>query len=474
MKINLARYTSPFSNPWAVIGESLLLPVLGIALGIWLNPLDPLWVESGFPWIWMAPMVLALRYGPFPGLAGAAMLLIAWLAIHLGPWNLYAGAGFPKIFFLGGLILVMLCGEFSSLWVARARRAETTQIYLDQRLEYVTHQYYLLRLSHDRLEQDLISRPMSMREALTTLRQITLESSGTLPGADALLRLLAQYCQLEVAALYATETQLTERLRTITLGLAREPVACLGQPVPLDLADPMLKRTLDDRSMWHVRNTPETAPPGAADNSRKTGPNAAPQSRYVIVAPLTTFDGERVGLLAVERLPFFALHNETLQTLDLLLGYYTDGLAMRRLAAPVIAAWPDCPPEFASELARLTRVARDSLIGSLIIALEFVDAPDAPTVGDMPMQIQRQKRLLDVNWLIKRPENPQRTVLLTIMPLAGESAAEGYLARVEQWIRPQRQMTLLQAGVFPHQRLIDGSPAVDQLNALLRLSHVAL
>lgn len=442
MRIHLARYTSPFSNPWAVIGETLMLPALAIGLGIWLNPLDPLWVDSSFPWIWFAPMLLALRYGPFPGLAAATLLFLGWLFFNFSAWT---GGEFPKLFFLGGLITVMLCGEFSSLWVARARRAETTQAYLDQRLEFVTHQYYLLRLSHDRLEQDLISRPMSMRDALTTLRGLTLAHDGPLPGAEGLLRLFAQYCQLEVAALHVAEKE--------TL-LAR-PVATLGQPASLDFNDPLVKRALEDDALWHVQ-------------SLQAGSEDPATSRYLIVAPLTTFDGARQGLLTVERLPFFALHQEMLQTLNLMLSYYTDGLAMRRLAAAVQERWPACPPEFASELERLQRVARDSTVTSLIVALEFVPAEGKP-VNDMPFVIQRQKRLLDVNWLL---ESPQRTVLVTLMPLAGEAAAEGYFARIEQWVRQQGAASMLDAGIFPHRRLVDTTPAADQLSQLLAYCHV--
>ena len=69
----------------------------------------------------------------------------------------------------------------------------------DQRLEHLVRQYYLLRLSHDRLEQELIGRPMSMRDALSTLQEV----GSTTQGPEALLRLLAQYCQLETAGLYA-------------------------------------------------------------------------------------------------------------------------------------------------------------------------------------------------------------------------------------------------------------------------------
>ncbi len=134
---------------------------IAVAVGVAFNPEDPLGCTR-------SPLGLAgARHG---GLA-------LWPAGRAGRWRRAAvGIGspcmwvtwtrFPQIFFLGGLITVMLVGEFSSLWRARTRRAEAVQYYLDQRLEHLIRQYYLLRLSHDRLEQELIGRPMSMRDAL--------------------------------------------------------------------------------------------------------------------------------------------------------------------------------------------------------------------------------------------------------------------------------------------------------------------
>ena len=71
----------------------------------------------------------------------------------------------------------------------------------------VSYTHLLLRLSHDRLEQDLIGRPMAMRDALSTLHSLIRDEPGAaaspLPGAQGLLRLLAQYCQLEIATIHS-------------------------------------------------------------------------------------------------------------------------------------------------------------------------------------------------------------------------------------------------------------------------------
>lgn len=430
----LGRLTASNASPLAIVSEILLLPLIAVGLGIALNPEDPLWINANFPWAWFAPVVLALRYGPLAGMGGAGVLLLAWLGLNTGHYEI-----FPKLPFLGGLILIMLVGEFSSLWVARTRRAETVQVYLDQRLEYLTHQYYLLRLSHDRLEQDLISRPMAMRDALKTLRNTSASNHDRKNSSQTLLRLLAQYCQLETASLYPIENG---QLRTAAL-------ASIGNAKPLATDDPLVQQVLLNNRLCHVGQTLEV--------QHQT-------SRYLIAAPLTGVDGENYGLLVVEEIPFFSLQEETLQTINLLLGYYTDGLTMHALAQPIIAQLPDCPPEFAFEIQRLWHIGQTSSVNSIIVALEIL-----PRAGqhDMARQIQRLKRSLDENWLI---EGVGRQLLATLMPLSDESAAEGYLARLENWAQQKSGQTLAEVGIFSHILHLDRDQPIAILNQLKKLA----
>ncbi|MBI4754753.1 MAG: hypothetical protein HY778_04870 [Betaproteobacteria bacterium] len=416
------------------MAEWVIVPLFLVALGVWFNPLDPLWTRSSFPWSWLGPVLVALRYGPFAGLSGALLLLVSWWLLQ----QLGFGQGeIPLGFFLGGLMVTMLCGEFSSLWRTRVRRAEAMQTYLDQRLDYLTHQHYLLRLSHDRLEQDLIARPVSMRDALTDLRTLTVQAppEERLPNADPLLRLLSQFCQIEAAALCHLRDD----------DLDPEPVARIGRHFELDPEDPLVRFAIEENRLAHVQLT----------GARETAP-----AHYVVAVPLSTRLGERFGLLVVERVPFFALHDEMLQTLNLMLGYYADGLDARVTARPVLEAVPRCPLPFAFELVRVWRIRRDSGVGSIVVALSFERQPGQE---DLPQQIQRQQRSVDVTWLI---EHATATVLVTLMPLGSRSSAEGYLARIESWLRQQRNRQLREAGISDYILTIDDTDPVAVMKRL--------
>ena len=69
----LGKLASGATHPAVIVAETLLLPLLAIGLGLLWAPQDPLQVQAGFPWPWLAPVVLALRYGPMAGLGGAVL-----------------------------------------------------------------------------------------------------------------------------------------------------------------------------------------------------------------------------------------------------------------------------------------------------------------------------------------------------------------------------------------------------------------
>ena len=54
--------------------------------------------------------------------------------------------------------------------------------------------------------------------------------------------------------------------------------------------------------------------------------------------PSAGYWGDVYAMLLIDELPFFALQNENLQTINLLLGYYTDGLSTQALSAPLVGA----------------------------------------------------------------------------------------------------------------------------------------
>ncbi|NBF18477.1 sugar ABC transporter, partial [Pseudomonas sp. Fl4BN2] len=124
----------------AVSSPSAALETLGAvvaAIGIvWLfAPDNPLLLGYGFPWIWLVPLILALRYGTLLGALAALVVLGAW-AVFYG--QTAAAGSFPRMYFLGGLMLVLIGGQYGDIWGARLSRARTVNGYLNDRLAALT------------------------------------------------------------------------------------------------------------------------------------------------------------------------------------------------------------------------------------------------------------------------------------------------------------------------------------------------
>ncbi|KAF1041248.1 MAG: hypothetical protein GAK35_03444 [Herbaspirillum frisingense] len=395
------------------IVETVLFVVAAMALSRWIAPDDPFGIQAQFPWIWLVPAILAMRYGSALGVVAVATMLVGWYVIShqqnadAGQAVVSAAEAFPQPYFLGGLILTLLCGQFAEVWNARSRRLRAINAYLDERLTMLTKNHFLLRLSHERLEQDLLSKPLTLRESLDRMRSLTLSQTmldpSKLPAADAFLQILVQSCQVEAAAVHACDA---------AGHVAAQPLASVGKMDEFAAADPLVKYCLAQRKLGHVQ-------------TESLNQALRNQSRYLICAPLLNFDGKLFGLLLVEKLPFVALNEDTLQLMSVLIDYYADGIEVGATSRAILQQLPTCPPELAVDLVRLHHLKRSTGIDSSLVALVF---GDDDLSRDMFDQIRRLKRAADVAWTYK---SGNRNVLMTLLPLAGAAAVDGYLMRVE-------------------------------------------
>jgi hypothetical protein len=368
----------------------------------WLvSPEDPFFVNKGeFTWTWFAPVLVALRYGVMAGITGSAILLGGWWL--LAPPE----APFPKLYFLAGVILVMIAGEYSTTWRTRLRRVGELNAYLTERFTRIMNQLNVLRLSHDALEHDLITQPATLRDALYDLRMLmAARSPGTvLPAAQEILVLLANHCQLEAAAIYElVDGTYVQRAK-------------LGDPPPVRTNDSLLEYALEKRALAHLQ-------------TEELGRDIP--TEHLVVAPIVTSGDQLLGVLVVTRMPFFALNEDTLRTLSLLLGLYADSVVVSDQVGPIMSQVPGITYDFADELVKLMRLQRDYGINSHCVVLQF--GPHAERV-DMILFATRLRRRFDVQWQFGGGEN-QPTGIANLMPLASDVAVRGYLERMEAALR---------------------------------------
>jgi polysaccharide biosynthesis protein PelD len=433
------RFLAPaVPRPYAIL-ETIAFVAAMLAVTMTAFRDDPLLLHAGFPWIWFVPLIVALRYGTLLGVLAGAMLLGIWqLAYpHGSPW--------PSMFFVGGLLQTILIGHFGDTWGVRAERARSINDYLNDRLVAITNSHYLMRLSHERLEKDLLAKPTTLRDSIAELRRLSIEhglptpgarpDNAGLRGANGLLDYVAQACQIEAAGLYPVTTKGK---------VGTEALARIGDSFDFDPADELVLHAIRTMAVAHLRS--EDAP--------------VAHTKYVVCAPLVSADGDLLAVLVVKRMPFLSLNFDNLQLLLVLLAYYADGVAHSMVVQRILDTVPGCPYEFALDLARLGRLQQGAKIDSSLVALSFPRSEEGDSLFE---HVVRRRRSLDVLWALRTPAH---SVLVNLMPATDTTGIDGYLERIEAGLSAQFDTDLEHAHVGAHTLHLDG---VEPGPALLRL-----
>lgn len=407
-------YQSRFTKvvPWLeTIGITLLVP----AIGFLLDGTDPFFLRSPFPWLWFGPLLVALRYGIAKALTSVSLLVLLWLGLS---WVGLTKDVFPLSFMLGGTLLALISGQFSSVWSNRLRRSDQLSRHTTERFEQLSRAYFMVRLSHDRLEQNLISRPVTLRQAMTELRSLVTKNGGALNKSTAveLMAILVNYCSLTSAAFYPVQNG----------KILVEPLAKCGQEVPCRPDDLLLHSAMESGHTAYQ----------SADRLREEQ-----QSSYLVAAPMITSSGNLLGVLLVTDMPFMALHRETLQVLGVLLAYAADHVEAADYARPLFKIYPDCPTVFGAEFFKMVRLRRDLEISSALMVVSI--APQSRQ-EEICLMLERKLRGLDHGW---RRDLGGIVQFAILMPFAGPAATEGYMARLGSTLRKQFNLSLEGEGI---------------------------
>lgn len=383
--------------------EAAFYTLLVFSFGFLFRAADPLFLDVGFPWVWIVPVSIALRYGRQ---AAAISLTVVLLALVYALWTTPLSFDACRLWLLGGGVFTWICAEYQAYWVRKQFALNKKLEYLDTRMESLTRAHQLLNLSYQRLEQAFVVKPATLREAFADLRSLLHASRGDWKAelAKQVLELVAFYASLESVAIYACDQG---KWNT-------EPLAKLGKPAEFSSEDTLFKQAMAEKKLSYL-----------AVNTLK--PNEV--SRYLVVAPLWTAESELLGVLIVTRMPFLALHEEMLKVLGILLSYFSDDVAAARGAVTIQDRYPDCSSFFGCELNKMFRLYQQAGVDSSLVVYYF---PKHHQKQDLIFAIQQNKRALDVVWQTVCGE---QVLFFILLPMTERSMLEGYLSRLHDILR---------------------------------------
>jgi hypothetical protein len=394
----------PIALKWL---ETLLITAFFLAFSVWHRPDDPFYLTGNFPWPVLGPLLIGLRYGFFMALI-SALIIIAALGFHLR-FEITGGArDFPYVWTIGVLGISLLAGEFRDYWGRQQQKLEASNDYRGSRLEEFTRNYYLLKVSHDRLEQQLAGSSSSLREALRRLyAQIGDAGQAGLnqETASLMLQLLVRYGQLQIAGIYAINKGAPEP----------EPLATIGRFRKVDLKDPLLLHALAERKLVSVQ-TEFRQRMGDLDTD------------LLAAIPLIDSEDRIIGLCVIEAMPFFSFEARSLRLLAILAGHMADIVHEQ---AEVKAGGSPEWRYFRRHLARAGRDAEFFNLPAAMVGLPLTNNRNGQLIAD---HIQKVRRGLDV--IAEHRAGNQRYIVV-LMPLTDELGLAGYLQRLDDGLREQ-------------------------------------
>ncbi len=420
--------------------ETVGVSILTVGLGFLVRPDDPFFVHGdNFPWPIIAPVLIGLRYGFAEAFAAALLiivssLLFAWW-LQQPTWRLNTA------YSLGMLITGMLVGEFRDIWERRLRRLDRSNEYRQARLEEFTRAYHVLKISHDRLEQDSAGKSTSLRSALSDLQRqladVGASSDNLSQNAETILNLFSHYGVLQVASLHALPGG----------DVQAQSLAHTGDSAEIDPSDPLLRLAILEKRLISVRA--DIAAEGQAGNTA-----------YLACIPLVDTYQTIHAVLVIKLMPFFSFHQTNLKLMAIIAGRIADILMAAR-EQPVVQDLDRY--EF---FRRLKRSMNDANEYQLPASLLIIKATNPTTAPAYLKTIETQMRGLDVGYVTRSSDDD--AVMLMLMPLTAQDGVASYLVRFEQFMRQQHGVNVDDTNLDIMQYLITPEDTVASLKQRLQ------
>lgn len=434
IKICRDKFWSSRDDKYALL-EIIIITEIIIGLCFYFHPSDPFLLSGSFPWIWFAPVLVALRYGTFKGILSIVIITINWIFFKHANLTYILTAHY---YFLGGFLLTVLSGEFQAVKAVQSKYNIELRDYFENRLRIITEELYLTKLSSDLMEQNFISTPLTIVGALEKVRTILIKSGGVFNKntAEDLINLLNIFCDFKNAAIYAYRNGQFDI----------KPIAYIGNNISFNKDDILVKKCLDIKA------------PGYCAVNELT---EYQQSQYLVTSLLRTSDNEIIGILVVEDMLFWYLTDETIKKINLVLTYFSDDFTSINQTKNFLALYPDCPLNFSKELHRLVNIKRAVGIDSGILVFAIKGERNDSVI----MHLLENRYGLAMSW--KYMEQGKK-YLIILLPLLNFKTMAAYLLHMKQDLKREFGIYFENEEIFTFSSVITTDSPEENVRKLLQ------
>ncbi|MDO7084904.1 PelD GGDEF domain-containing protein [Pseudocolwellia sp. AS88] len=289
--------------------ESLVVAILSLLSWFFIDRESGNTSHNYFFWPMLGPILISLRYGFSKGFQCFAFLTVSMFFLKQ---LMFEDINFSLPILIGSGLIIMITGEFTDYWRKSIKENELNYIYMEQKLQSFTQSYYLLKISHDQLEQRAASKIMSLRTSIQILQKTALtkvdnrlESLG-----DECLHILSDVVGMYEAGIYLVKDDLVQN----------NCISAIGKGHSLVLDDPMLLEMLDKKRIFTPANIHDVQDE---------------ELHYQLVIPLVDSYNKLQGVVLAEKVKFVALTDANLALISLVASYMANFMC-EKLYTPIL------------------------------------------------------------------------------------------------------------------------------------------
>ena len=279
--MTLKRQSKLF-QAFEVISFSLII----IGMGYYFDKVDPLLVhyEFSFLILWLA--IVTLFYGLNMG-------LIMWTVFAIVSFFNYANDPVFTSVLLENLFFVFLFGLFFSNLHNEMDKYKIKTKYLQLRLKELTHAFFTLKISHDKLESIYIIQPASFRFVISEILESSNHSTPK-ESAKNTLRVLKKFFSVNSAMIWRVKGN-----------VPHHPFASIGNiDETIDKNDKLIQEALTQKRAIYLNDLEDKE-----------------QTSYLYAIPFMDKRDSIVAILIIKEIPFLFYHEDTLLKINVVFNY---------------------------------------------------------------------------------------------------------------------------------------------------------
>lgn len=367
--------------------ETVLLISVYLIIGYLLNPNDICILNGKFSYILILLSIITLFHGFESGMLGIGIIAVVM-------WYFYPT--FNYVQFLSTLIMILILSEFHYYWTKKIREAEAGSEYRDIKLNELSRAFYTLKISHDQLEKNYVTKPMSLRNSILHIKEIEGDDKQKITD---FLQFLEKSFNINSSAIASKDDPRADDNRLAIIARSDDALDYI------DFQDQLVQKSLELKKPIFVSD----------DNIK--------QSKYVAIIPALQQENI-VGLLLIEKMPFMSFNKENLTSIAILTEYFFNEIRKDDMLAKDKRLQVIMDEEYKYEYFRLYELYKINQIDSTTLVIKIDNELLAVRMFET---IKKLLRSLDISTLTQH----EGVYFISILfPLGHISVTTGFLNRL--------------------------------------------